>query len=86
MKQGTPIRETQGRVDVLFGRLIEAGVKRVQNPVARAILEELHEEAKPSIAADLHKALGPKTKHGKHIKRAANFGEKVYRRLNGGGE
>ena len=80
-----PVSPTRGRADVLLGRLIEAGVKRVQNPVARAILSELHEEVKPAIAADLHRALGPNTKHGKAIKKAAGFGERVIQRIQGGG-
>lgn len=80
-----PIRRVQGGgADDLVSRLIGAGVRRIPNPVVRAIVEELHEEARPAISEDLAKVIGPNSRHGESINRAANVAARVYRKLNGG--
>lgn len=86
MKPPIPGRPKQSRAgfDVLIGNLIENGVKRVPNPVVRAIAEELHETLKPTIAEDLRANLGPDTRTGEVLDGLTRHGGKILKRIYGG--
>jgi hypothetical protein len=84
MKQKPTSRTSKGRADVLFAGLIEQALRYVPNPVVRAIAQEAHEKLKPSIASDLKRIVGPRTRQGRIIGEFAESAKNVARRIQEG--
>jgi hypothetical protein len=77
---GRPI-PSRNRFDELVSQLIEGGIKRVPNPIVRAVVEELHDVTKDDIAADLRKNFGPDTEAGKVLDGLTKHGARILRRV-----